>query len=327
MARGDQMGRQWKVIQTLITTHQGKTVNELVDELELDCHPRTVYRDLEALQAAGFPIYTETVDGKNVWMIMDSAREKMPIPMTLSELMSLYLARDMLKVLKHTVFYSSLKSLFHKIKTSLPAELLAYLNELETNIQIGHRPYKESGELRDTLDTINEALKNRQYVLIHYHTMSRNTTSTRTVAPYTIWFFDDSFYMIAYCTLRKDVRIFAIDRITGLEVSDQTFEKPEDFNAEDFMKSSFGVFKGNVLRVKVHFSADVAGYIREKRWHASQRITDCDDGSIIFEAEVEGSDEIRFWLLSWGSKARVIEPESLHLAIRNEAESILAQSP
>lgn len=325
MARGDQLGRQWKVIQTLMTAHQGKTVNELVEELELDCHPRTVYRDLEALQAGGFPIYAETVEGKNLWTIMDSAREKMPVPMTLTELMSLYLARDMLKVLKHTVFYSSLKSLFHKIKTSLPAELLGYLGQLETNVQIGHRPYKESEGLQDILETINQALSTRHYIRICYHTMSRNSQSTRTVAPYTIWFFDDSFYMIAYCTLRQGVRIFAVDRINGLEVTDQVFEKPEGFNAEEFMKSSFGVFKGGILCVKVRFAPDVAGYIREKRWHESQRITEQEDGSLLFEAEVEGSDEIRFWLLSWGSRAQVLEPESLRLSIREEAEKILAQ--
>jgi predicted DNA-binding transcriptional regulator YafY len=323
MARGDQLGRQWKVIQTLMTAHQGKTINELVEELELDCHPRTVYRDLEALQAGGFPIYFETVDGRNVWTIMDSARGNMPIPMTLTELMSLYLARDMLKVLKHTVFYSSLKSLFHKIKTSLPDELLGYLSDLEANVQIGHRPYKEKGGLAETLDIINGALNSRNYLRIAYHTMSRNSRSTRIVAPYTIWFFDDSFYMIAYCTVRKAVRIFAVDRISDPEITEDTFEKPDDFNAEDFMKASFGVFKGDVLRVKVRFAPEVAGYIREKRWHESQRITDNPDGSILFEAEVEGSDEIRFWLLSWGARADVLEPESLRRSIHEEARKIL----
>lgn len=326
MARGDQMGRQWKIIQTLISKRQGKTVNELVDELELDCHPRTVYRDLEALQAAGFPIYTEIESGKNLWMIMDSAREKMPIPLTLSELMSLYLGRDMLRVLQDTVYYSSLKSLFDKIKASLPADLLAYLESIETNIQIGHRPYKPSGEWKSTIDTINQALTSRSYLRIRYHTMSRNKTADRTVAPYTLWFFNDSFYLIAFCTLRQDVRLFAVDRISDIVISDQTFEKPEDFNAGEFMKSSFGIFKGEVLKVKIIFEKDVAGYIKEKQWHASQTLTDLDDGSVLFEAQVEGLDEIRFWVLSWGAKARILEPESLRRAIREEAEKILAQT-
>ena len=53
MARGDQLARQWRIIQTLVTSKHGKTVGDLVKEE--DCHPRTIYRDLEALQEAGFP--------------------------------------------------------------------------------------------------------------------------------------------------------------------------------------------------------------------------------------------------------------------------------
>ena len=53
MARGDQLARQWKIIQRLITSKWGKSAAELAEEIE--CHPRTLYRDLEALQAAGVP--------------------------------------------------------------------------------------------------------------------------------------------------------------------------------------------------------------------------------------------------------------------------------
>jgi predicted DNA-binding transcriptional regulator YafY len=63
MPRGDQLARQGKIIQTLITSRQGRSAADLAREIE--CHPRTLYRDLEALQAAGFPIYTEKVEGKN----------------------------------------------------------------------------------------------------------------------------------------------------------------------------------------------------------------------------------------------------------------------
>jgi hypothetical protein len=68
MARGDQLARQWKIIQTLITSRRGKSAAELSSDLE--CHPRTLYRDIEALQVAGFPIYTEKVEGKNLWSLV-----------------------------------------------------------------------------------------------------------------------------------------------------------------------------------------------------------------------------------------------------------------
>ena len=96
MPRGDQIGRQWSIIQTLISSRMGKTAAELAEELE--CNPRTIYRDLEALQVAGFPIYTDRMEGKNLWSLLDTVRHEIPIPFSLTELMALYFSRDMLKV-------------------------------------------------------------------------------------------------------------------------------------------------------------------------------------------------------------------------------------
>ena len=324
MPRGDQMGRQWRIIQTLISSKTGKSVSELIDILELECHQRTVYRDLDALQNAGFPIYNETIDNTNLWMLMDSAKEKMPVPMNITELMSLYFARDMLKVLKHTVFYDSLKSLFQKIKTSLPAELINYLEQIENNLHIGQRPYKQYGEFRDTINLINDAVTSQLHIDITYYAVSRQKESKRRVAPYNIWLLDGSFYLIGFCRKRNDIRIFALDRIKALDISDETFERPEDFNVEEFMGSSFGVFQGNPEKVKVHFAADIAEYIKEKSWHNSQILHPQDDGSVIFEADVAGLDEIRFWILSWGSKATVISPETLKESVQDEIRKMSA---
>ncbi|MBW2341877.1 MAG: helix-turn-helix domain-containing protein, partial [Deltaproteobacteria bacterium] len=98
--RGDQLGRQWRIIQTLVSSRYGKSAADLASEL--DCHPRTVYRDLEALQVAGFPMYTERAEGKNLWSLLDTVKHHMPIPFSLTELMALYFSRDMLKVFKDT---------------------------------------------------------------------------------------------------------------------------------------------------------------------------------------------------------------------------------
>ena len=75
MPRGDQLARQWKIIQTLITSRKGKSAAELAEDLE--CHPRTLYRDLEALQVAGFPIYTEKVEGNDRVLSPEEGRPRL----------------------------------------------------------------------------------------------------------------------------------------------------------------------------------------------------------------------------------------------------------
>ena len=318
MARGDQLGRQWKIIQTLISSKLGKSAADLAGDL--DCNPRTVYRDLEALQIAGFPIYTERVEGKNLWSLLDTVKHEIPLPFSLTELMALYFGTDMLKVFKDTVFYDSLESLSRKIKATLPPESIKYLKNVEQTLHIGLKPYKDYGKFKEIINRAESAAISKKSIEIVYYTMSRKKDTRRRVDPYKIWFFNGTFYLIGHCHFRGDVRIFALDRIKLLHQTKDSFEVPEDFSLEEFMGSSFGVFQGEPVRIKVLFSADIAGYIKEKIWHESQEIHPQDDGSIIFEAEVAGTDEIRFWVMSWGSKAVVLEPESLRNEIRAEAE-------
>jgi predicted DNA-binding transcriptional regulator YafY len=318
MARGDQLGRQWKIIQTLISSRKGKSAADLAQNLE--CHPRTVYRDLEALQVAGFPIYTERSEGKNLWSLLDTVKHQIPVPFSLTELMALYFGRDMLKVFKDMVFYDSLESLFQKVKTTLPPESIKYLKNVEQTLHLSMKPYKEYGKFKEILNRVNDAAINRKSIEIVYYTMRRKKESRRRVDPYRIWFFNGTFYLIGLCHMRNEVRIFALDRIKMLHQTKETFEVPEDFSLEKFMGPSFGVYQGEPVHIKIWFHPDVAGYIKEKIWHESQQIHPQDDGSIIFEAEVAGADEIRFWVMTWGSKAIVLEPTSLREEIRTEAK-------
>ena len=321
MARGDQLGRQWKIIQTLLSSRTGKTAPELADELE--CHSRTVYRDLEALQIGGFPLYTERIDNKSYWSLIDTAKRQIPIPFSLTELMALYFSRDMMKFLKNTVFYDSLETLFQKIKTTLSKDYIQYLTRIENSLEVGQTPYKPYGEFKEIIDQVNEAVVHQRFVRMVYYTMSRKEALEREVAPYKIWFFDGTFYLIGYCRLREDVRIFALDRIKSLQETDEAFEIPDSFDFESFMRSSFGVFHGEPVTVKIWFDVEIAGYISEKIWHDTQTIEKQKDGSILFTAEVAGTEEIKFWIMNWGSKALVLEPESLKEEIQAEAKAML----
>jgi len=116
--RGDQLARQWRVIRAIESAKQGLTVAELARREQVGA--RTIYRDLDALHEAGFPLYPEKVDRSQKWFFVDTYKFKVPPPFTLTELMSLWLYRDLVKVFKGTAFYDSLESVFKKVKITLP---------------------------------------------------------------------------------------------------------------------------------------------------------------------------------------------------------------
>jgi predicted DNA-binding transcriptional regulator YafY len=322
MARGDQLARQWKIFQTLVNSRYGKSVAALAEEL--DCHQRTVYRDLDALEAAGFPIYTEFENGRNLWRIVDSARTPLPVPFSLPELMALYFGSDALRALEGTVFYDSLASVLKKIESSIPPEAGAYLRQVEKSFHARPGPHKAYATHRKIIEQINDALLNNRVIEIVYYTLSRRKKTRRRVAPYRVWYHNGGIYVIGHCRWRNDIRIFALDRIRMVHQTDEAFEAPEEFDADEFMRSSFGVCQGEPRAVKILFHADIAEFIRERVWHESQRLSENPDGSLVFEARVACSDEFKAWVMRWGGKAVVLAPGELRESIRSEASEMLA---
>jgi len=320
MARGDQLSRQWKIIHSLIASSAGRSAGELARDL--DCHKRTVYRDLEALQMAGFPLYTEQEGGRTYWSILNAPRQQMPLPLSLTELMALYFSRNMLKILQGSVIFDSLSTLFEKVKATLPPEYTDYLDRLTGSLEVGVKAHKPYQQFQDTLDQVHEAVQALRLIEIDYYTMGRNELTTRQVAPYKIWFYDETFYLIGYCHLRQSIRLFAVDRIETIKILDEQFEPPVGFDANQFMQVSFGVFRGEPVIVIIRFSPQIAGYIKEKIWHPNQVLEDQADGSVIFTAEVAGIEEIKYWVLKWGAGAEVLAPETLRSAVAEEAKAM-----
>ncbi len=321
MARGEQLGRQWKIIQALIASQSGMTASRISKDLQ--CARRTVYRDLEALQEAGFPITSEKREGYSYWSVIKAYQGNIPIPLSIMELMALYFSRDMLKILKGTVYYEAIESLFTKIRTTLAPEYIDRLDRIKNSIEVGKGPYKDYEAFGDIISDLNKAVMDQQKVEIAYYTMSRDADTRRVVSPYRLRYSDQSLYLIGYCALRKDIRTFAIDRIRQLKMLDHTFDIPDTVDMDAFSLGSFRVFHGRPVQVKIHFSRPVAGYIREKIWHHTQKLSEQKDGSVIFTATVAGLEEITYWVLRWGASAKVLAPEALALAVKKEAEKMI----
>ena len=324
MARGDQLIRQWRIIQGLNVSRYGKTVTQIAGWLK--CHPRSVYRDLEALETAGFPLYADVKEGKKYWHLMSSAREGTPLPLTLPELMALYFSCNLLKAMGSPFLGEALSGLLEKIRATLPADAHDYLDQYTRLFQFSALPKKSARQFGRRLDLIQQGLTQQQSLNICYYAPSRKKESRRRVDPYGIRFFNNTYYLIGHCHLRKDLRIFALDRIRKMELSNRAFEPLDSETLDNLMTNSFGIFRGDTVNVGIIFSNEVADYIKEVKWHHSQKITPQEDGSVILELTVAGLDEIKYWVLKWGKDAKVLYPDELRSLVLDEARQILEQS-
>ena len=307
--RGDQLARQWRILRAIEADRNGLTIAEIADQEEISL--RTAYRDIEALQDAGFPLYYERIEGANRWFFVDAYKFKVPQPFTVTELMSLHLYSDLVRVFKGTPFYDDLESLFKKVRVTLPPQTLNYLNTIQSTFHVGIKPFKEYGRFREILNQVNQAAVERRRLEIAYKALRSETETLRKVDPYKVWFFEGTLYLIGHCHVRDRARTFVLDRIRMLRLTEERFEIPSDFSLDEYMKDSFKVMKGDLYTVRIRISAEWARYIGEKIWHESQKAERLPDGRLDLTFQVAGLDEIKQWVLSLGPEAVVIEPKEL----------------
>lgn len=303
----------------LIESKNGITLDELVEETGVDL--RTVHRDLAAVQEAGYPLTTEWVAGKKVYSFLTKSRQIHPIVFTLEELVSLHLLRSLSTMLPAAPFGREIDALFAKIHSSIPPRSAAHLERIGSvalpRFQ-GLRDYSGSAEI---LSELRRGLL-YQYRTKLFYTRSGKLPAEYLVNPYSLVFAKGGLYLLAFAHNRNAIRLFAVERISSLEVSRQRFEIPEDFNPEACFADAFGLVSDAPMRIRVRFDSEVAQTVRERVWRENQKVTDEPDGSVVIEFEASGSMEIVAWVLSYGRHAELLAPPELRKEIRRQIKNM-----
>jgi len=327
MPRNDQITRQWHLLRQLEGS-PGRSLQELVDNVPDDYpkNARTVRRDLEALEAVGFPLVIERHNGQTRWRLMEGFRDIPALGFSATELMALLLSRNLLKPLEGTEIAESLNSALSKASAALPPQGHEYVRSMEQMFTVGLGPHKNYREHRQTIDLISQAIDKRRTAQMRYYSASRDGTGRREVDPYFLRFTGGGLYLIGHCHLRKEVRMFAIERIRSITLTDHPYQMPLDFKVDEYVQDALGVMRsGRRIEVELLFSKKAAAWVKDKTWHPSQEIKLQKDGRLKMTLKVADNEELVGWILGFGGDARVIEPESLHQKVREQAKAILKQ--
>ncbi len=205
-----------------------------------------------------------------------------------------------------------------RLKALFPTEFLPLLNKITAQPSVS-----ACGEHRqEMLSLLNHALAQRCKVRITYETRSRGgEVSERTITPYHIKLHVRSWHVIAYCQNRESVRTFKIDRIRQASLLGERYTIPNDFDVNDYLGDTWGIMNGDgraPVDVLLLFEAEAGHWVIEEHWHSSQSSEELPDGSILFRVNLVPTPEFVNWLLYYGSRVKVMEPDFLRKQVIEE---------
>ena len=186
---------------------------------------------------------------------------------------------------------------------------------LSSNLSIHDRILTENiPSSQDHLSTVLEAMKSNNTLHITFKAFTMKEPKRFLVEPYCVKMSAQRWYMLARNTEHKNLRLYSLDRIEAVEISNTRFVLPDDFNAKDYFAEFFGIVLDESVPLQtIILRADKyhQNYMRTLPLHPTQReIFACDDYAD-FELSLRPTYDFYMKLMSFGNMIKVLEPKTL----------------
>ena len=272
---------------------------------------RTVYRDIAALAEAGVPIVGEAGVGYSIMR----GYHLPPVHFTTEEATALVTAGMLMDRFADNSLMTSMASALAKIRAVLPPDRQDHVTRLERSMSL---PSTEQQSQPCSLFVIQKALADRTVLRISYRSSGEAEASRREIEPLGLTYYADRWHLIAWCRARHDYRDFRTDRIQAISSLSERFEPREGFSLRDFLKrwdEPVASVTGSI-RVDSHTAERIRKEAPFKILHEER-----DAQSVTFTIEGGKWDWYLGWLLSFGNRLIVIEPDDLRTLLFEIAQA------
>jgi len=325
--RNAEVIRQWTILRE-IESVRGAGVT--IDDLAALCGvtTRTIRRDLQALEEAGFPLFDDRSadDAKTRWRVNGQAFKGLSAGLTVSELCALYFSRTLVESLSGTPFRADVESAFEKLSSALTPHMRRFLDQLPRVITTKADATRRAAGPRQQhiVARALEATLHLRQAQLTYYSKSSDRTKAYLVHPYRLAHAQGGLYLLAFVPEYGEVRTFAAERIEDIALLEERFTPIEELPDTAF-PHSLGVHSGPPERIEIAFEPAVADYVRAREWHPSQQLRDAEAGGLTVTLNVCRDRALQSWILSFGPFARVLAPESLAREIADQLSEAKAR--
>jgi predicted DNA-binding transcriptional regulator YafY len=285
---------------------------------------RTIFRDLQELQAIGIPYHYDT---KNGGYTLDPEFFLPPADLSLQEALSLLLLTHKLSSQIQLPFKKSALLAALKIESNLPARIRQYCSTALRNVSTrtdAQIPVRQNMQFDRIFTQLQGAIARKRKVNICYHPFLESGAINIELCPYRLFYNNQKWHILGRSSPDKSVRTCELNYIKELKITDECCPPDENFDVSEYLGRAWSMMpEGQIYHVKLHFMPKVAGNIAEVKWHKTQKVTRQDDGSAIVEFRVDGLNEITWWVLGYGDQVRVLAPKAMRERVLQIAQNMI----
>ncbi len=274
---------------------------------------RTIRRDLDALQDVGLPLVEESEGKRKRWRVAYRDRiQHLSGLLDATHYLALRVAMGNEAPLRSTLVFEALADLSDKIEEAVGPRGLAQLKAIQACF-LSYEKFAYQSSAPDVLWPLVSAIDGRRVCLVRYRAPSTDPEGKLfRVLPLRLFAHDGAVYLFAWVLRYRRVILLNLRRLKSLKISSERAVPPK-FDPERWLSSAFELIgNGKPVRYVLRFDTGVADYIRERRWHESQRIRELPGGALelSFTSPAE-SYEVASWVASWRDAVEVVQPAGL----------------
>jgi predicted DNA-binding transcriptional regulator YafY len=306
----------------LLQAHGRQTGRQLARRLEVS--ERTVHRDMDALSAAGVPVFALR-GARGGWQLDDAWRTQVP-GLDEAELRAFLMAQP--RVIGDTRLAAAAERALNKLIAAMPVSLRAQAASMRQRLHVDSTGWWGAPHDLEALPTVQDAVSRDRKLTIVYRRVN-SERAERTVDPLGLVAKGTTWYLVA--NTPAGFRTYRVSRIEQATLLDTPSVRPPDFDLAAYWKSSTAEFLENRSRYQTTLRLRSEAADKLKKWHmcspAQADDTPDADGWISVRVGFEDEDQALFIVLGFGSRARVIDPPRLRDRVATELAAAARTAP
>lgn len=326
---GDTLLRQWLMLRFIPRAPARKSTTEIAAYLKSEgysCTTRTVQRDLEKLSSIFG--YVDEPDGRtNYWFYLPDHRVVSLPSMARGSALALLLARDQLSGLIPPSTLKLLSPQFRDAEEILAQDNCIRLNQWHKRVRVVRQgPLLNAPRVSfEAQDAIYNALMDQRQCRVQYQALASDHPKEQVLHPLGLVLREGVLYIVATSGTFSDPRHYALHRVKSAEMLPEAAKVPAKFNLSEYVERTFHYpLSPNSIKLVMQVAGDTARHLQERALSEDQKVRQLEDEDDEFEitATVADTDELRWWILSFGEQIEVLKPVALRRDIASRVSDM-----